>query len=101
MQQNNNTTVNNGGTVLSETQNKQPDKSPLLQKQYNFQFKHFDFNLYPEHVNLKKYNGLNCSYAFKPIIIYNEANGNVQDPKTVRILHREPNRDRVECLDDQ
>lgn len=36
--------------------------------------KHFDYSLYPEHVDLNKYYGLNCSYAFKPIIIYNEAN---------------------------
>lgn len=35
--------------------------------------KHFDFDKYPEHVNLNKFNGLFCSYAFKPIIIYNEA----------------------------
>ena len=30
----------------------------------------FDFNNYPEHVSLDKYNGINCSYAWKPIIIY-------------------------------
>lgn len=30
----------------------------------------FDFNKYPEHVSLEKYNGDNCSYAWKPIIIY-------------------------------
>lgn len=45
-----------------------------LQVKYNFQLKIFNFRLYPEHVDLIKYNGLNCSYAFKPIIIYNEAN---------------------------
>lgn len=45
-----------------------------LQKQYNFQLKNFNFDLYPEHVNLDKFYGLNCTYAFKPIIIYNEAN---------------------------
>ena len=28
----------------------------------------FDFNKYPEHVSLEKYNGINCSYAWKPII---------------------------------
>jgi hypothetical protein len=44
-----------------------------LQKKHNFTFKQFDYTNYPEHVDLKKYNGLNCSYAFKPIIIYNEA----------------------------
>lgn len=44
-----------------------------LQKKNNFQLKNFDFNLYPEHVNFHKFVGLNCSYAFKPIIIYNEA----------------------------
>ena len=30
----------------------------------------FDFNKYPEHVSLEKYNGINCTYAWKPIIIY-------------------------------
>jgi len=49
-------------------------KIEILQKQYGFLFKNFNFELYPEHVNLQKYNGLECSYAFKPIIIYNEAN---------------------------
>tara|TARA_B100001059_G_scaffold91383_1_gene90268 strand:- start:8503 stop:9417 length:915 start_codon:yes stop_codon:yes gene_type:complete len=32
----------------------------------------FNFSKYPEHVSFNKYNGLNMSYAFKPIIIYNE-----------------------------
>jgi len=45
-----------------------------LKNQYNFIIKTFYFEIYPEHVNLKKFNGLYCSYAFKPIIIYNEAN---------------------------
>ena len=31
---------------------------------------HFNFNKYPEHVSLEKFNGNNCSYAWKPIIIY-------------------------------
>ena len=30
----------------------------------------FDFEKYPEHVSLKKYHGNDCSYAWKPIIIY-------------------------------
>ncbi|MDC0141997.1 DUF1647 domain-containing protein [bacterium] len=30
----------------------------------------FDFNKYPEHVSLEKYYGFNCSYAWKPIILY-------------------------------
>jgi hypothetical protein len=30
----------------------------------------FNFDKYPEHVSLKKYNGLNCNYAWKPIIIH-------------------------------
>jgi hypothetical protein len=29
----------------------------------------FNFSLYPEHVSLEKYNGLNCNYSWKPIII--------------------------------
>jgi hypothetical protein len=45
-----------------------------FRKHYNFIFKKFDYSIYPEHVDLTKYNGLGCSYAFKPIIIYNEAN---------------------------
>jgi hypothetical protein len=43
-------------------------------KTYNFELKTLDYNLYPEHVNIYKYNGLYCSYAFKPIIIHTEAN---------------------------
>lgn len=38
------------------------------------EIKRFNFEEYPEHVDLKKYYGLNCSYAFKPIIIHNECN---------------------------
>jgi hypothetical protein len=44
------------------------------------EIKRFNFEEYPEHVDLKKYNGLNCSYAFKPIIIHNEANINTNIP---------------------
>jgi hypothetical protein len=33
-------------------------------------FKKFDFSKYPEHVSLEKYNGKNCTYAWKPIIFY-------------------------------
>jgi len=45
----------------------------------NLNIKIFDYNKYPEHVDLNKFNVLHCSYAFKPIIIYNEAclNSNV------------------------
>ena len=45
-----------------------------LQQNYNFGLKKLDYSLYPEHVDLNRFNGLYCSYAFKPIIIYNEAN---------------------------
>jgi hypothetical protein len=45
-----------------------------LKNKYNFEFKTLNYDLYPEHVNVNKYKGLFCSYAFKPIIIYNEAN---------------------------
>ena len=41
------------------------------------EIKKLNYNEYPEHVNLSKYNGLFCSYAFKPIIIYNEAHNNI------------------------
>ena len=45
-----------------------------LKNTYNFEFKTLNYDLYPEHVNVNKYKGLFCSYAFKPVIIYNEAN---------------------------
>jgi hypothetical protein len=45
-----------------------------LHNKYDFELKTLDYNLYPEHVNVYKYNGLYCSYAFKPIIIHTEAN---------------------------
>ena len=38
---------------------------------HGFEVIHFDYSKYPEHLNLKKYNGLHCNYAFKPISIYN------------------------------
>jgi hypothetical protein len=44
------------------------------------EIKRFNFEEYPEHVDLKKYNGLTCSYAFKPIIIHTEANLNPNIP---------------------
>lgn len=49
-----------------------------LQKIKNFkngciEIKAFTYEQYPEHVNLNTYNGLYCSYAFKPIVIYNVA----------------------------
>ena len=34
----------------------------------NIIIENFDFDKYPEHVSLEKYNGNNCSYAWKPII---------------------------------
>jgi hypothetical protein len=37
------------------------------------EIKKLNYEEYPEHVDLNKFNGLNCSYAFKPIIIYNES----------------------------
>jgi len=40
---------------------------------HGFTIKKFDYTKYPEYVNLKNYKGLHCSYAFKPIILYNEA----------------------------
>lgn len=54
-----------------------------LQKKYNFILKKFDYTNYPEHFNLEKYNGLTCSYAFKAIVIYNEA---IQDYNKDKIL---------------
>lgn len=54
-----------------------------MQKKYNFELKHFDYSLYPEHVNLNNYYGLYCSYAFKPIIIFNEANNQTNKDKII------------------
>ena len=39
---------------------------------HHITIKILDYSLYPEHVNINIYNGLYCSYAFKPICIYNE-----------------------------
>lgn len=30
----------------------------------------FNFSKYPDHLSLEKYNGYNCSYAWKPVIIH-------------------------------
>jgi hypothetical protein len=45
----------------------------ILQAEYRFYIYKLDFSKYPEHVNLnlEKWNGLNNSYAFKAIVIYN------------------------------
>uniref|UniRef100_A0AB39JBT8 Glycosyltransferase n=1 Tax=Florenciella sp. virus SA2 TaxID=3240092 RepID=A0AB39JBT8_9VIRU len=45
----------------------------ILQAEYGFYIYKLDFSKYPEHanLNLEKWSGLNNSYAFKPIIIYN------------------------------
>jgi len=49
------------------------NKQVIYSKFPEIKLKLFNYELYPEHVNLKKYNGMYCSYAFKPIIIYNES----------------------------
>ena len=36
---------------------------------YNFEIVNFDYSKYPEHLDLKKYNGLNCNYSFKVVNI--------------------------------
>lgn len=42
-----------------------------LSKQYpDIIIEKFKFSQYPEHVSLEKYNGINCNYSWKPIIIY-------------------------------
>ena len=54
----------------------------------------FDFSLYPEHVSLEKYNGITCTYAWKPIIIYDvcEKYGDlVHWMDTRNLYHKEPN----------
>jgi hypothetical protein len=54
-----------------------------LKYKYNFEFKTLNYDLYPEHVNVNKYKGLFCSYAFKPVIIYNEANNSSNINKNI------------------
>lgn len=54
-----------------------------IQQKYSFILKTFNYDLYPEHVDLRKYNGISCSYAFKPIIIYNEANEKSNNNKII------------------
>ena len=73
------------------------DKLMKIKTQYNFIFKKLDYSLYPEHVDLNKFNGLYCSYAFKPIIIYNEAN-NVDNKNIVLIWMDAANRFNVNSL---
>lgn len=43
---------------------------------YGFEIVKFDYCNYPEHVDLDKYTGLQCNYAFKPISIYNTCREN-------------------------
>ena len=43
---------------------------------YGFKIVKFDYSNYPEHVNLDKYTGFQCNYAFKPISIYNTCREN-------------------------
>lgn len=45
-----------------------------IQNLYHFDIRKLDYSKYPEHVDLTKYNGLKCSYAFKPVLIYEQAN---------------------------
>jgi hypothetical protein len=59
------------------------EKILSLQNKFNFSLKKFHFNDYPEHVDVNKYYGLNCSYAFKPIILYNEANNSENKDKII------------------
>jgi len=62
-----------------------------LQTQFDFCFKKMDYSLYPDYVDLYKFNGLYCSYAFKPIIIYNEAT-NIKNTGNVLIWMDAANR---------
>ena len=59
------------------------EKILILKNKYNFNLKKFDYSSYPEHVDLNKYKGINCSYAFKPIIIYNEATNVINKNKII------------------
>ena len=42
----------------------------ILNIQSEWPMPQFEFDKYPEHVSLKKYNGIKCTYAWKPIIIH-------------------------------
>ena len=69
----------------------------ILEQNKNFIFKKIDYSLYPEHVDVNKFSGLYCSYAFKPIIIYNEAN-NVDNIDSVLIWMDSANRFNINTL---
>lgn len=43
---------------------------------YGFKIVKFDYCNYPEHVDLDKYRGIHCTYAFKAISIYNTCREN-------------------------
>jgi hypothetical protein len=46
-------------------------ESNILKKTFpNIILETFDFSKYPEHLSLNKYQGYNCSYAWKPVIIH-------------------------------
>lgn len=45
-----------------------------IQESFPFTIKEMDYTFYPEHVNINVFHGLYCSYAFKPVILFNEAN---------------------------
>ena len=70
-----------------------------LKDKYNFKLKKFNYSDYPEHVDLKIYNGLYCSYAFKPIIIYNEANEEYNKNK-ILLWMDSANRFNINCINE-
>jgi hypothetical protein len=43
-----------------------------IKKKYGIIFKSFDYSGYQDHIDLRKYQGEQCTYAWKPVIIYNE-----------------------------
>jgi hypothetical protein len=55
----------------------------ILNQKHIFNLKTFEYDNYPDYVNVNKWSGLNCSYAFKPIILYNEANIILNKNKTI------------------
>ena len=73
------------------------NKKAILDIKYTFILKKFDYSLYPDYVDLNKYSGLYCSYAFKPIIIYNESN-NIDNHDCVLIWMDSANRFNVNAL---
>jgi len=66
------------------------EEKEYLKKDKFIIYELFDYSKYPEHVSLEKYNGINCSYAWKPIIFHKvceKYNGIVQWLDTMTVYY--------------